>query len=130
MKNKASIALATALLFAGVSGASAANSMSNSGSMSKTTTTSATANGQLSLSSEQQKTLWKDISADASKQNPPADFSAKVGAVVPSTITTKPLPAKAASDVPAARSYNYAMLNSKILLVNPSDHKVAEVITQ
>ena len=40
------------------------------------------------------------------------------------------MPAKAASDVPALKPYNFAMLQKKLVIVNPSDHKIAEVITR
>jgi len=66
----------------------------------------------------------------ACHQNLPADFNTTVGAALPSSINTHPLPKKAARDVPAARSYRYAMTQDKVLLVNPSDDKIADVVTK
>ncbi len=39
------------------------------------------------------------------------------------------VPSKAARDVPALRPYDFAMVQGKLLIVNPSDKKIAEVIT-
>ena len=57
-------------------------------------------------------------------------FSAVAGAVVPNSITTAPITTKAASDVPALKPYHFAMLQHKLVIVNPSDKKIAEVITR
>jgi hypothetical protein len=89
------------------------------------------AKDSLSLSASQQQTAWKDISAQATKESAPASFTAKVGAAVPSDLATHPVPVSTASTVPELRPYQYALLNNnKLLIVNPSDKKIAEIITQ
>jgi hypothetical protein len=100
MKKQISMALAAAVLVAGATAATAATS-----SMS-----SMKANDSLSLSSSQQKTAWRDLNTPALNQKGPTGFDATVGAVVPNTVTTAPVPNKAASDVPALKPYNFAML--------------------
>jgi hypothetical protein len=62
-------------------------------------------------------------------QRTPADFSAKVGAVVPESIATTPVTARAARAVPALKAYDFAMVQKKLVIVNPSDRKIADVIT-
>jgi hypothetical protein len=126
MKQRASLALTAAVLLAGVTAAAAAG-VSNAATGMKAAT-----NGRdtLSLSGMQQKTAWNDISKQASKQTPPSGFNATVGATIPSDLKTQPVSGKAASDVPALKSYNFAMLQHRLLIVNPADHKVAEVISQ
>lgn len=84
----------------------------------------------LSLSSAQQKTAWKDLYTGSLNQKAPAGFNAVTGAVVPNTVTTAPVTSKAASDVPALRPYHFAMLAHKLVIVNPADKKIAEVITR
>ena len=124
MKKSASVAVAAVLLMSGVSVASAANYMSNrSGN-------SAAASDRLELSSAQQKSIWKDISRHAANQSAPSGFNAAVGTAIPATINTYPLPRQAARDVPAAKPYRYAMLQDKVLIVNPSDKKIADVVTK
>jgi hypothetical protein len=138
MKQHLSIALATALAFTGASGAfagtmsqnSSSNSMNHSDRMEHATTGSTAPQGKLTLSDSQRKQLWGDLSASAEKQTPPASFIGNVGEAVPSGINTQPLPSQAASDVPTAKNYHYAMLQNRIVLVNPRTNKVAGVIRQ
>jgi Protein of unknown function (DUF1236) len=118
MKKQTFLTLAAAVLLAGATAASAATGMSKAASDS------------LSLSSTQQKTAWRDLTTPPLNQQAPAGFNATVGAVIPSSVTTAPIPSKAASDVPALKPYNFAMLQKKLVIVNPSDKKIAEVITR
>jgi hypothetical protein len=124
MKKSASLALAALLALSGATAASAANRMANPSN--KTPGASDT----LKLSNTQQKSIWKDISRQASNQTAPTGFNAAVGTAIPSTVSTHPLPRQAARDVPAAKPYRYAMLQDKVLIVNPSDHKIADVVTK
>jgi len=124
MKTPTSVVLATAaVLLVGVAAASA-------GGIPSSNTMSPPAKDTLMLSNAQQKTAWRDLYTKALSQSAPSGFDATVGAVVPNGVTTAPVPAKAASDVPALKPYNFAMLQKKLVIVNPSDHKIAEVITQ
>jgi hypothetical protein len=127
------LTVAGLLLLSGVSVAIAAGndkSSSTTGSMSSSASQSM-AKDTLSLPSTQQKTAWKDISAQATKQKAPADFVAQVGDKIPSGLTTHPVPVSTASKVPDLRDYQYALLdNNKLLIVNPQDKKIAEVILQ
>ena len=126
MKARTSIALTAAALLAGVSAASAAGmQQSNAGS-----NMAPRAGDTLSLSSAQQKTAWKDLYTGSLNQKAPSGFSAVTGAVVPNTVTTAPITSKAASDVPALKPYHFAMLQHKLVIVNPADKKIAEVITR
>jgi len=82
------------------------------------------------LTSIQEKTAWQDIAKQARKEKAPASFATKVGAVVPQALMTYPVPMTTSSKVPALRRYQYALLdNDKLLIVNPHDNKVADVIT-
>jgi hypothetical protein len=151
MNNSTRLTMAAIALMSGISVAAAAgNGMSKSptgnttsgtpgsttsttngsGSMSKSTSQSM-AKDSLSLTSEQKQTAWRDISGIALKVKPPSGFSAKVGAAVPSQITTHPVPVSTASKVPELKSYNYALLdNNKLLIINPGDKKIAQIITK
>jgi hypothetical protein len=124
MKKSTSVAVAAVLLLSGVSVASAANHMSNRAG------NSAAASDKLDLSSAQQKSIWKDISRHATNQTGPSDFNPAVGTAIPDGVTTYPLPRRAARDVPAAKPYQYAMLQDKLLIVNPSDKMIADVVTK
>jgi Protein of unknown function (DUF1236) len=124
MKKSASLALAAVLALSGVTAVSARGHMS---SMSNKATG---ASDTLTLSDSQQQSIWKDVSKHATNQSAPADFNAAVGTEVPSAMSTYPLPRRAARDVPAVKPYRYAMTQDKVLIVNPSDHKIANVVAQ
>ena len=123
MKTRTVIALTAVALLSGVAGASAAG-MSHPQSQpmmaSKTSDT-------LSLTSQQRKTAWNDLS-QTTKQKLPSGFNATVGAVVPGTFKIEPVPSKTAKDVPALKAYDFALVQGKVLIVNPSDRKIAGVI--
>ncbi len=122
MKRHASLALAAAVLLAGISAASAASTQNP--------TMAPLASDTLNLTPAQQKMAWDDLYTGALNQKPPTGFDATVGAVIPSTVTAVPVTAKAAGDVPALKPYNFAMLQRKLVIINPSDGKIAEVISR
>jgi hypothetical protein len=126
MKARTSITLAAAVLLAGVSAAAAAGVQPPNAGVNM----APPAGDTLSLSSAQQKTAWKDLYTGSLNQKAPAGFNAVAGAVVPDTVTTAPVTSKAASDVPALKPYHFAMLQNKLVIVNPADKKIAEVITR
>ena len=124
MKKSASVAVAAALLLSGVSAASAASHMT------KGAGGATTAGDTLALSATQQKEVWKDLSRHATNQTAPSGFNATVGTAIPSGISLYPLPRQAARDVPAVKPYRFAMLQNKVLIVNPSDKKIADVVAK
>jgi hypothetical protein len=125
MKKKTlSIALAAVLFAAGASAASAAGTSSTSSTMAKPG-----ASDTLSLPTAQQKTIWKDLKSQASNQTAPSGFQATVGSALPASVKIMPVPSKVATDVPALKPYDFAMVAGKILIVNPSDKKIVDVIT-
>jgi len=123
------VTVIAAVLLAGTSIASAAT-LSKSDSNARTAPMAqSTPKDSLALSASQQSTAFKDISAQAAKEAAPTGFTAKVGAAVPNSLLTHPVPVSTASKVPDLRSYDYAMLdNGKLLIINPADRKVAEII--
>jgi Protein of unknown function (DUF1236) len=116
MKNHTPVALATALLLAGATAASAASISQSSPSNTMT------------LSNSQQTTAWNNLHT-RNQQSAPSGFTASVGTKAPATLLLKPVPTKTASDVPALRSYDFATVNGKLLIVNPKDRMIADVIT-
>jgi hypothetical protein len=132
MKHATRLTLAIALLSGiSVATAAAAPKSNSSTSGSASSTTQPMTQDSLTLTSSQQQTAWKDISDQAVKQPAPANFTAKLGSAVPADLTTHPVPVSTANKVPALRPYQYAMLNSnKLLIVNPTDKKIAEIIAK
>jgi hypothetical protein len=84
----------------------------------------------LSLTSEQQSAAWQDIAKQARKENTPANFKATVGDILPDVLMTYPVPLTTSAKVPLLRRYQYAFLNDNtLLIINPRDRKVTDVIT-
>lgn len=60
----------------------------------------------------------------------PSGFNAVAGASMPPTVVTAPVTHKAVSDIPVLKPYTFAMIQKKLVIVNPTDHKIAAVITE
>jgi Protein of unknown function (DUF1236) len=117
--------LAATFLLSGIVAASAAG-MSQSSSHS---TMARAASDTLSLTSTERKTAWNDLRGQTATQNEPRSFNVTVGAVVPTTLKIEPVPSKVADAIPALRPYDFAMVRGKLVIVNPADKKIVEVIT-
>jgi hypothetical protein len=121
--------VAVLALASGISAATAAEQSAGHPAMSKNSaSTSAMASDNLTLTRSQQRTAWRDISPQAGNQNAPSNFTASVGATVPGDVTIQSMPAKVASRVSSLKPYDYAMLGHELLIVNPNDKKIVDVI--
>ncbi len=71
------------------------------------------------LSIAQQKTAWHDLTIPSFFLNvaAPTGFSPVIGAVVPHSITTAPVPPKATSQIPALKPYRFTIVQDKLLIV-------------
>jgi Flp pilus assembly protein CpaB len=133
-------ALSVAALLAGISAALAGSATSRDNAnpqapkMQSDKTQSANVTAQsgdaLTLSDTQRKMAWQDLYMDSLNQNTPPGFDAIVGAKVPNTIVIAPVTAQAGSDVPVLKPYSFAMVQKKLVIVNPSNRKIANVIAQ
>ena len=138
--NTTRLAIVAVALLSGLSVAAAAGngaSKSDANAMSKPSLSKSSSSSQamatdtVVLSKQQRKDAWQDIKALATKQKAPAGFTATVGTVIPSKLDTHPVPVSTANKVPVLRPFQYAMLDTnKLLIVNPSDHKIADILTQ
>jgi hypothetical protein len=120
--------LAASIVLIGSLGAAAAadhNAMSKQSSMSST---ASMAKDNLTLTTAQEKLAWRDLSKQAASQRAPSTFSASAGTTVPNDITLRPIPRKVASQLPTLKPYRYARLSNELLIVNPTDKKVVDVI--
>jgi Protein of unknown function (DUF1236) len=124
MKQMGSWALSAAVLLAAMSIGSAATVHAGNISAPK----QGAVTDELSLNRIQQKVAWADLSRHAVSQNAPSGFNATEGSVLPNSVVIRPVPEKAVGNVPALKSYDFAIVSGKLLIVNPFDKKVAEVI--
>jgi hypothetical protein len=82
----------------------------------------------LTLTVPQRAEIWKALGSTTSAQVP--SNAVKVGAAVPNTMHLQSMPGSVTGQVPAVRSYDYAMVNGQLLIVDPSTKKIAAVITE
>jgi hypothetical protein len=125
MKLQLTAIAAVAVLASGAGAALAADQhmMSNDSAAMQTTP-----QDNLALTRSEKRIAWHDITRHASRETMPSNFTAKVGATVPDSLSIKPMPAHVASRVTALKPYDYAMLRKELLIVNPNDKKVVDVI--
>ena len=84
-------------------------------------------NPKLNLTLEQRHTireLIKDIKADAASAN----VQAAVGEPIPSGISPKPMPTDVGQKVPQVKAHSYFLTAEQVVIVDPKDNKVVEVI--
>ena len=127
---------ATATLASGIGAASAVDPQA----MSKTTAPPAMqsmaknnpsmAKDSLSLTPSQERTAWRDLGKQATSQTAPTNFTAAVGATIPGDIALRSVPAKVAAHVSSLKPYDYALLQGKLLIVNPGNKKIVDVINR
>ena len=84
---------------------------------------------QFSLSADQKQAIWNSVAKNKSAMAP-ANFQASVGANVPAQIALRPLPSTLSKQVPDIKKYRYAKIADEVVLVDPSTHKVIDVIKQ
>jgi Spy/CpxP family protein refolding chaperone len=141
-----SIVLAAAALLAAVSAASAASpdngkmaapasgtasaKMTPPASTNSSAKAASAARDELTLTQAERKKAWNDLYTPSLNQKTPSGFHATIGAIVPSDVVTAPVTARAAGDVPALKPYKFAMVQKKLVIVNPSDSKIADVIAR
>jgi hypothetical protein len=80
---------------------------------------------KLNLTLEQRHTIKefaKDMKADA------ADVAAEVGEPIPQGITPRPMPSEVGQKVPQVKSHRFFLTAQQIVIVDPKDNKVADVI--
>jgi hypothetical protein len=81
------------------------------------------------LTAAQRSAIWKDLSKQATNQNA-AGFDATIGTVVPNTIKLERIPGDVAANNPSLGRYDFAMVDDKIVIVDPSNKLIADVWTQ
>jgi len=115
MRKQTAIVSATALLLCGMATASAATAMHPSDT--------------IILSAAQRRAVWNDLNKQATNQNA-AGFDATTGTFLPGTVKIEPVPGKTATDVPSLRPYDFAMVDHKLVIVDPSNKVIADVLTK
>jgi hypothetical protein len=85
---------------------------------------------RLYLTSAQERVLWQTIGRQNASTKAPPGFIASIGAVVPGSVTLHAMPSNAVSRIPTTEPFRYTILDEHLLIVNPDDRKVVEIITE
>jgi hypothetical protein len=85
------------------------------------------ASDTLALSRQEQQAVWNDLRGIPSEDGP-ANFRPSITSAVPSTVQVRAVRGKAAGDVPTLSAYDFAKVQHKLLIINPRDMMIAEVI--
>jgi len=115
MRKQRAILSAAALLLCTVATASAATAMHPSDTVI--------------LSAAQRRAVWNDLNKQATNQSA-AGLDATTGTFLPGSVKIEPVPSKAATDVPSLRPYDFAMVDHKLVIVDPSNKVIADVLTK
>jgi len=86
------------------------------------------ASDSVTLSAAQQSAVWTDLSKQAINQNV-AGFDATIGTFVSDIIETEPVPNDVTANNPSLKPYYFAMIDHKIVIVDPSNKVIADVLT-
>ena len=84
---------------------------------------------QLSLSADQKQAIWNSVGKNKGAKAP-ANFQASIGANVPAQLALRALPSTLSKQMPDAKKYRYAKIDDQVVLVDPSTHKVIDIIKQ
>jgi hypothetical protein len=80
----------------------------------------------IDLTPDQRTTVFRSMTRERITVAPPADFRARVGVEVPSSVELRPVPDTV--EVPAIRRYRYTVIEDQVVLVDPSTRRVIEII--
>ena len=83
---------------------------------------------ELNLTAQQKQSIMQSVQGE--KGQPAAGFQPRIGTAVPQSMSMHQLPSSVATQVPAAKNLEYIKLdNNTVLLIDPKDKRVAEIIT-
>jgi hypothetical protein len=86
-----------------------------------------TTSHKLNLTLEQRHVI-KEIIKDMKTEKARAEFAPAVGDPIPATVRSQPMPADIAQKVPQVKTHTFFVIDEQIVIVDPKDNKVAEVI--
>ena len=81
------------------------------------------------LSDRQRDMVWNELAKQATNQTAPG-FDPATGTFVPDSVKIERVPDAVATDVPALQPYSFAMVDHSLLIVDPTNKVIADVVTQ
>ncbi len=82
----------------------------------------------INLTETQKAAIYQTVQAEGVKSAAGDDLRLSVGAPVPPSVQLYKLPDAAMADVPVMRAYQYAVFAEDVLIVDPNNRRVVDVI--
>src|SRR5258706_15469673 len=76
----------------------------------------------------EQRYVIKEVVKDLHVPPAPADAPSAIGNAVPQSVALQPMPADIAQKVPQVKSHMFYVKGQQVVLVDPKDNKIADVI--
>jgi Protein of unknown function (DUF1236) len=82
----------------------------------------------LRLTAQQRADIYEAVSKSKLRTPPPPDIPATVGAQIPPVTELYALPESVTAEVPSAKFYRYTVAENRVIIVDPTNLKVVDVI--
>ena len=82
----------------------------------------------INITAEQRHIIKEIVLKAPNVEKAPADVDVTVGSTVPSTVTVQPFPTDVSTKVPQVKTHTFFVQGDKVIIVNPVDNKIAEVV--
>jgi hypothetical protein len=80
------------------------------------------------LTGAQESLIWHAVSRQSGQGANTSGFNASLYTAVPSSIVLHSLPSAVTGQIPMVRPYEYATQGGALLIVNPADRKIVDII--
>ncbi|MFL5067197.1 MAG: DUF1236 domain-containing protein, partial [Xanthobacteraceae bacterium] len=97
------------------------------GTTGTATSTRQTTSSKLNLAPEKRRVIRETVIKEQAAPRC-ADLQISVGAEVPRSLQLRPLPDVVVTEVPEIRSYDFCIKGDDVVLIDPSDYRIVEVI--
>jgi Protein of unknown function (DUF1236) len=82
----------------------------------------------LQLNAQQRAEIYEAVGKSKPRTPPPPDIPTTVGAQIPPVTELYALPESVTAEVPAAKFYRYTVAQNRVIIVDPTNLKVVDVI--
>ena len=82
----------------------------------------------LHLDAQQRTAIYETVIKDKVRTPPPPGTPASVGAQIPATTELYALPDSVTNEAPSAKLYRYTIVDNRVVIVDPTNLKVVDVI--
>ncbi len=72
--------------------------------------------------------IYRSVTEQKSPAAVPFDLEVGIGTILPDAIEIRPLPKPILDQIPEAKKYNYAVWREQVLLIDPAERRVADIL--